>query len=73
MVLESAKKIVKDCLIDGGEPNDLGLVLLGAQVLVYRFVNAIARAHSGDVKVFDGVDGKGVSFVIFIPLMNAPD
>jgi two-component system sensor histidine kinase AdeS len=45
----------------------------GGSGLGLSVVNAIARAHSGDVKVFDGVDGKGVSFVIFIPLMNAPD
>ncbi|MFT5420500.1 MAG: two-component system sensor histidine kinase AdeS [Candidatus Endobugula sp.] len=43
----------------------------GGSGLGLSVVNAIARAHSGDVKIFDGPDGNGVSVVIFIPLMKA--
>lgn len=45
----------------------------GGSGLGLSVVKAIARAHSGDVRVFDGLEGKGVSFIIFIPLMNVPD
>jgi signal transduction histidine kinase len=45
----------------------------GGSGLGLSVVKAIARAHSGDVRVFDGLEGKGVSFVIFIPLMNVSD
>jgi two-component system sensor histidine kinase AdeS len=44
----------------------------GGTGLGLSVVKAIARAHGGDVKVFDGPDGKGVSFVVSIPLTKTP-
>lgn len=41
----------------------------GGSGLGLSVVQAITRAHSGNVRVLDGPDGKGVTFVIFIPLM----
>ncbi|MBL4673546.1 MAG: HAMP domain-containing histidine kinase [Arenicella sp.] len=39
----------------------------GGSGLGLSVVKAIALAHRGDVKVLDGPQGKGVTFVIFIP------
>lgn len=45
----------------------------GATGLGLSIVQAITHAHSGNVRVDDGLDGKGVTFVILIPLMIAVD
>jgi two-component system sensor histidine kinase AdeS len=45
----------------------------GGSGLGLSVVQAITRAHSGNVQILDGADGKGVAFVIFIPLMNTAD
>jgi two-component system sensor histidine kinase AdeS len=40
---------------------------LGGRGLGLSVVKAIARAHGGDVKVLDGLHGKGVNFMLSIP------
>ena len=42
----------------------------GGSGLGLSVVKSITRAHAGNVRVLDGPDGKGVTFVLAIPLTN---
>jgi hypothetical protein len=52
------KKTVKECLIDGGEQKNIGLVLREVQVLVYRLLNRLPVLTLVMLELMMGLMGK---------------